>query len=118
MAMAVVDSMVFLFLLPVALFFNLAASQSTGYTNHTVGGSAGWFFNIKTQKASADYSAWAAKQTFNLGDTLGEFFFWYFWAPFWVIVVSGLMGLANLEFDSYYLIKLLSLLKNTEIKKL
>lgn len=75
MAMAVVDSMVFLFLLPVALFFNLAASQSTGYTNHTVGGSAGWFFNIKTQKASADYSAWAAKQTFNLGDTLGEFFF-------------------------------------------
>ncbi|KAG5626808.1 hypothetical protein H5410_012026 [Solanum commersonii] len=70
MTMAVVDSVVFLFLLPVALFFNSAASQSTGYTNHTVGGSAGWFFDVNTQKASADYSAWAAKQTFNLGDTL------------------------------------------------
>lgn len=70
MAMAVIDSMVFLFLLLVALVFNPAASQSTGYTNHTVGGPAGWFFDITTQKASADYSAWAAKQTFNLGDTL------------------------------------------------
>ncbi|MCD7467624.1 hypothetical protein HAX54_005167 [Datura stramonium] len=70
MAMAVVDSMVFLFLVAAALFFNAAASQSTGYTNHTVGGPAGWFFNIATGKASADYSAWAAKQTFNLGDYL------------------------------------------------
>ncbi|KAK4371940.1 hypothetical protein RND71_007324 [Anisodus tanguticus] len=67
--MAVVDfSMVFLVV--IALLFNAAASQSTGYTNHTVGGPAGWFFNIATQKASSDYSAWAAKQTFNLGDYL------------------------------------------------
>lgn len=71
MVMAVVNShMVFMFLLAVALLFNAAASQSTGYTNHTVGGPAGWFFNITTEKASADYSAWAAKQTFNLGDYL------------------------------------------------
>ncbi|CAN4111655.1 unnamed protein product [Withania somnifera] len=69
--MAVVYSnMVILFLVAVALFVNPAASQSTGYTNHTVGGPAGWFFNITTEKASADYSAWAAKQTFNLGDYL------------------------------------------------
>ncbi|XP_009776438.1 early nodulin-like protein 18 [Nicotiana tabacum] len=68
MAMAV-DSMVFF--VAVALFFNLAASQSTAkYTNHTVGGPAGWFYNINTKKTSADYSAWAAKQTFNLGDYL------------------------------------------------
>ncbi|KAF3632391.1 putative blue copper protein-like isoform 2 [Capsicum annuum] len=70
MTMAVVDSMVFL--VAVALLFMAAASQSTGYTNHTVGGPAGWFFNINTQKPSADYSAWAAKQTFNLSDYLKD----------------------------------------------
>ncbi|XP_059312724.1 early nodulin-like protein 18 [Lycium ferocissimum] len=62
------NSMVFLVV--VALFSNGATSQSTGYTNHTVGGPAGWFYNIATKKASSDYSAWAAKQTFNLGDCL------------------------------------------------
>ncbi|CAN4125734.1 unnamed protein product [Withania somnifera] len=68
--MAMASNMVILFLVAVVLFFNAAVSQSTGYTNHTVGGPAGWFFNITTEKASADYSAWAAKQTFNLGDYL------------------------------------------------
>ncbi|KAM3322840.1 hypothetical protein P3S67_003991 [Capsicum chacoense] len=68
MTMAVVDSIVFL--VAVALLFNATASQSIGYTNRTVGGLAGWFFDINTQKPSADYSTWAAKQTFNLSDYL------------------------------------------------
>ncbi|KAK4379326.1 hypothetical protein RND71_001188 [Anisodus tanguticus] len=67
MTVVVNSSMVFLV---VAFLFNAVASHSTGYTNHTVGGTAGWFYNIATQKASSDYSAWAAKQTFNLGDYL------------------------------------------------
>ncbi|KAL2477926.1 early nodulin-like protein 18 [Forsythia ovata] len=55
----------------VALLINGATSDGTSkYTNHTVGDSAGWFFNSTTNKTSTDYSAWAAKQTFNLGDYL------------------------------------------------
>nr|GMC82805.1 cucumber peeling cupredoxin-like [Ipomoea batatas] len=69
--MAIEKAMVSLFLL--ALFFIGAASQSpapNAYTNHTVGDGAGWFFNVTTEKTSADYSTWAATQTFNLGDFL------------------------------------------------
>ncbi|KAF3665451.1 Glycerate dehydrogenase HPR, peroxisomal [Capsicum annuum] len=53
----------------------LVQSQSTRYTNYTVSGSACWFFNITTQKPSADYFAWVAKHTFNVGDymTCGQF---------------------------------------------
>ncbi|XP_051132808.1 cucumber peeling cupredoxin-like [Andrographis paniculata] len=40
------------------------------YTNHTVGGVAGWFFNSTTNKTSADYVAWASNRTFSLGDYL------------------------------------------------
>ncbi|KAF2315373.1 hypothetical protein GH714_038966 [Hevea brasiliensis] len=49
-----------------------AASQTppTAYTNHTVGGNAGWFFNSTTNISAANYSSWAATQTFNLGDFL------------------------------------------------
>lgn len=50
----------------VALHINAAAA----YTNYTVGGDAGWFFNSTTNKASANYNAWAANKTFNLGDYL------------------------------------------------
>ncbi|CAI9770293.1 unnamed protein product [Fraxinus pennsylvanica] len=54
-----------------ALLINGAASDgTTRYTNHTVGDSAGWVFNSNTNKTSADFTAWAAKQTFNLGDFL------------------------------------------------
>lgn len=56
----------------VALLITAAAAADT-YTNHTVGGDAGWFFNSDTAKTSADYNAWAAKQTFNLGDFLSMF---------------------------------------------
>ncbi|KAI3449147.1 hypothetical protein Pfo_005812 [Paulownia fortunei] len=56
-------------LIVVALLIN-AAAAADAYTNHTVGGDAGWFFNSTTNKTSADYNAWAANQTFNLGDYL------------------------------------------------
>ncbi|KAL0373573.1 UNVERIFIED_CONTAM: hypothetical protein Sradi_3273000 [Sesamum radiatum] len=56
-------------LIVVALLIN-AAAAATFYSNHTVGGDAGWFFNSTTNKTSADYNAWAANQTFNLGDYL------------------------------------------------
>ncbi|GAB4861871.1 hypothetical protein Ancab_037126 [Ancistrocladus abbreviatus] len=47
-----------------------AGANAAAYTNHTVGGSAGWFFNVTTNTSSTNYSAWAATQTFNLGDFL------------------------------------------------
>ncbi|XP_055823240.1 mitogen-activated protein kinase kinase kinase 18-like [Solanum dulcamara] len=43
------------------IFYNSATSKPSG--------PIGWFYNVATnKKASSDYSAWAAKQTFNLGD--------------------------------------------------
>ncbi|XP_045805016.1 cucumber peeling cupredoxin-like [Trifolium pratense] len=47
-----------------------AASAITGYQNHTVGGTAGWFFNSTTNTSATNYSSWASTQTFNLGDYL------------------------------------------------
>ncbi|KAH0980408.1 hypothetical protein GBA52_007585 [Prunus armeniaca] len=47
-----------------------AAPPATQYTNHTVGGPTGWFFNATTNSSFANYSSWAASQTFNLGDYL------------------------------------------------
>ncbi|KAM4094490.1 hypothetical protein ACJW30_06G200100 [Castanea mollissima] len=47
-----------------------ASAPVTGYTNHTVGGAVGWFFNSTTNTSATNYSAWAANQTFNLGDYL------------------------------------------------
>ncbi|KAJ1685535.1 hypothetical protein LUZ63_016925 [Rhynchospora breviuscula] len=38
--------------------------------NHTVGGTAGWFYNTSSNAPSANYSDWAASQTFYLGDFL------------------------------------------------
>ncbi|XP_075487453.1 early nodulin-like protein 18 [Primulina tabacum] len=52
----------------VTLLINAAAVAA--YTNYTVGDDAGWFFNSTTKKASANYDAWAANRTFNLGDYL------------------------------------------------
>ncbi|KAL7125853.1 hypothetical protein ABFS83_14G144000 [Erythranthe nasuta] len=52
------------------MLITAAAAASDTYTNHTVGGDAGWFFDSTTNKTSADYNAWSAKQTFNLGDYL------------------------------------------------
>ncbi|KAJ7951026.1 cucumber peeling cupredoxin-like [Quillaja saponaria] len=54
-------------LMVIALFIT-AAAAATGYTNHTVGGAAGWFFNATTNRSATSYPAWAADQTFNLGD--------------------------------------------------
>lgn len=59
-----------------AILINVAATAAaantpaTAYNNHTVGGAAGWFFNTTTNKTSTNYSAWAAAQTFNLGEYL------------------------------------------------
>ncbi|KAK4269690.1 hypothetical protein QN277_022816 [Acacia crassicarpa] len=52
-----------------ALFIS-AAAAATVYTNHTVGGTNGWFFNATTNTSAANYSDWAANQTFDLGDYL------------------------------------------------
>uniref|UniRef100_A0ACD5XMR4 Uncharacterized protein n=1 Tax=Avena sativa TaxID=4498 RepID=A0ACD5XMR4_AVESA len=38
--------------------------------NHTVGDSAGWFFDGKANASAANYSVWAANRTFYLGDYL------------------------------------------------
>lgn len=58
----------------VALLITAAASQTppTAYTNHTVGGPAGWFFNATNNISTTNYSSWAASQTFNLGDFLSK----------------------------------------------
>ncbi|OMO78626.1 Plastocyanin-like protein [Corchorus capsularis] len=53
----------------IALLITTVAT-ATAYTNHTVGGDAGWFFDSKTNKSVINYSSWAANQTFNLGDYL------------------------------------------------
>ncbi|KAI6702638.1 hypothetical protein NL676_011774 [Syzygium grande] len=47
-----------------------SSSAAAAYTNYTVGGNFGWFFNEATNATSGNYSAWAASQTFNLGDYL------------------------------------------------
>ncbi|KAI4372197.1 hypothetical protein MLD38_010461 [Melastoma candidum] len=48
----------------------LSAAASAVYNNYTVDGNSGWFFDEATNTSSANYSAWAANQTFNLGDYL------------------------------------------------
>ncbi|KAH7577813.1 hypothetical protein ACOSP7_001136 [Xanthoceras sorbifolium] len=59
-------------LMVIALLITVAASDTpaTAYTNHTVGGDAGWLFDAKTNKSTTNYTSWAANQTFNLGDYL------------------------------------------------
>ena len=59
----------------VLLLLQMASAASDSlppYTNHTVGGPAGWLFNANSNNPSANYSIWAANQTFNLGDFLGK----------------------------------------------
>lgn len=58
----------------IALLIAIAASATpaASYTNHTVGGDAGWFFNTTTNTSIIDYSKWAANQTFSLGDFLSK----------------------------------------------
>ncbi|XVF22674.1 hypothetical protein REPUB_Repub12eG0191400 [Reevesia pubescens] len=46
------------------------ATVATAYTNHTVGGVTGWFFDSNTNTSATNYSSWAANQTFSLGDYL------------------------------------------------
>lgn len=61
------------FRLIVAALLVTAAAAADTYTNYTVGGDAGWFFDSTTNKTSADYAAWAANTTFNLGDYLSKY---------------------------------------------
>ncbi|KAM7261278.1 hypothetical protein ACFE04_026753 [Oxalis oulophora] len=56
--------------LTVLALFIAAANAATTYTNHTVGGTAGWFFNSTTNTSASNYTDWASSQTFNLGDYL------------------------------------------------
>ena len=58
------------YLTVVAISIATVAAADTKYTNHTVGGDAGWFFNVTTNTSSANYSSWAATETFHLGDFL------------------------------------------------
>ncbi|XP_047335271.1 cucumber peeling cupredoxin-like [Impatiens glandulifera] len=58
------------FVVAIFALVTTAAAVTDGYTNHTVGGDAGWLFNSTTKKTSADYKSWAVNQTFNLGDYL------------------------------------------------
>ena len=50
----------------------LLIASAAAYTNHTVGGDAGWFFDSATNTSAANYSSWAANQTFSLGDFLSN----------------------------------------------
>ncbi|KAJ6344289.1 hypothetical protein OIU76_005915 [Salix suchowensis] len=61
-----------LHLITMAVLVSAAASQAppTKYINHTVGDSAGWFFNSTTNTTATNYSSWAGSQTFSLGDYL------------------------------------------------
>ncbi|KAJ6679534.1 BLUE COPPER PROTEIN [Salix purpurea] len=61
-----------LLLITMAVLISAAASQAppTKYINHTVGDSAGWFFNSTTNTTATNYSSWAGSQTFSLGDYL------------------------------------------------
>ncbi|KAG2723319.1 hypothetical protein I3760_02G164800 [Carya illinoinensis] len=59
----------------IALLITVATAASdappgTGYTNHTVGGAAGWFFNGTANTSATNYSSWAGSLAFNLGDFL------------------------------------------------
>ncbi|XP_008801847.1 blue copper protein-like [Phoenix dactylifera] len=62
--------------LAVAVFFSAtaplasAANSPPAYTNHTVGGVAGWLFNSSSNSSATNYSAWAKSQKFFLGDYL------------------------------------------------
>ena len=49
-----------------------APAPVTAYTNHTVGGAAGWFFNSTTNTSATNFTTWAATQKFNLGDYLSK----------------------------------------------
>ncbi|XP_071735962.1 early nodulin-like protein 18 [Rutidosis leptorrhynchoides] len=48
----------------------ITTTTAAAYTNHTVGGRDGWFFNPQTNKSATNYASWTADQTFNLGDYL------------------------------------------------
>ncbi|KAF5732977.1 Early nodulin-like protein 18 isoform 1 [Tripterygium wilfordii] len=56
--------------LSVMVMLIAAAESATVYTNHTVGGPDGWFFNATTNTSATNYTAWAVSETFNLGDFL------------------------------------------------
>ncbi|GLT32441.1 hypothetical protein SLA2020_071090 [Shorea laevis] len=43
---------------------------ATEYTNHTVGGNTGGFFDFATNTSATNYTSWATNQTFSLGDYL------------------------------------------------
>ncbi|KAK2997496.1 hypothetical protein RJ639_024961 [Escallonia herrerae] len=70
MATTTATTMAYLALMAVLITGAAAQTPATAYTNHTVGGSAGWFFNSTTSAASSNFTAWATNQTFGLGDYL------------------------------------------------
>ncbi|KAK4801530.1 hypothetical protein SAY86_022017 [Trapa natans] len=61
---------IFLQNLATAALFVLLIATATAYSNYTVGGDSGWFFNVTTNTSSANFSSWAASNTFSLGDFL------------------------------------------------
>lgn len=79
----------------VAAFSLLIVTASAGYTNHTVGGDSGWFFNATANTSTANFSSWAATQTFNLGDYLSKLLDYFGIHPLTIY-----LGNANLVLDS------------------
>lgn len=47
-----------------------SADSFPPYANHTVGGAAGWVFDAANKKARTNYSTWASKRSFFIGDYL------------------------------------------------
>ncbi|RWW27629.1 hypothetical protein GW17_00007933 [Ensete ventricosum] len=54
------------------------------YTNHTVGGAAGWFFNSTSNSSVTNYSDWASTQNFFLGNYLSTKYLLLLLSPFWI----------------------------------
>lgn len=70
--LACIHAMVNVSLISLLVAVGVLATPAASYTNHTVGGNAGWFFNSTTNTSIVDYSEWAANQAFSLGDFLSK----------------------------------------------
>ncbi|KAM0935918.1 putative Phytocyanin domain, cupredoxin [Dioscorea sansibarensis] len=71
MAVTVTAALLAVILSAVSSPITVAADNSAPpYVNHTVGGAAGWFFNVFSNISAVNFSDWATSQSFFLGDYL------------------------------------------------
>ncbi|XP_039125898.1 early nodulin-like protein 1 [Dioscorea cayenensis subsp. rotundata] len=72
MAVTVTAAILAVILSAVSSPMTVVADNSTPppYVNHTVGGAAGWIFNVSSNISAVNFSDWAKSQSFFLGDYL------------------------------------------------